>query len=130
MRSTNFVILVGTLGQDPKTGVSTKNGTSWANASMATSKKMKDGTYATTWHKISAFGKTAEELGSARKGDGVFIEGELETSQYEKNGQKVTSTQVIARSVMRAAKQREYDETTSFGGEEAFGADEHEAGGF
>jgi single-strand DNA-binding protein len=96
-----MVVLVGRVGQPAKSGT-TNSGTTWANASIATSKRKKDGTYETTWHRVVGFGKTAEEMATWQKGDGVFVEGEIQTRQYDKDGQTRTSTEVVARQVLRS----------------------------
>ena len=90
----NRVTLVGRLGRDPELK-QTANGLSYANVSLATSKKVK-GEEKTTWHNLVAFNKTAEILAEyGKKGRLVLVEGELEVDQYEKDGVKRTSTKVV-----------------------------------
>jgi single-strand DNA-binding protein len=114
MRSVNKVILVGNVGQDPKSGV-TKAGHTWANVVVATQKMKKDQTQATTWHKIVGFGKCADEIAACKKGDVVFVEGELENNSYvDKNNVKQNTIQVVAQTVMRGAMRSEAAETDGF----------------
>lgn len=103
MPSVNKVILCGNVGNPPKTGT-TKNGHNWCNLSIATQKKVKD-VYQTTWHRIVAWGKTAEYLGTCVKGDVVFVEGELQVNQWDdKDGKKQTQVQVLANQAMKGAR--------------------------
>lgn len=91
----NVVMLVGKLGRDVKAGVSTK-GVSWANVSMATQTRRGEA-YDTTWHNISCFGKLAESIRSAKKGDRAIVTGSIQNSEYtDKDGIKQTRTQVHA----------------------------------
>jgi len=56
----NRVTLVGRLGRDPELK-QTANGLSYANVSLATSKKVK-GEEKTTWHNLVAFQSTAKKV--------------------------------------------------------------------
>jgi len=100
-RGINKVILVGNLGNDPETR-SMPNGGSVANISIATSESWKDKTTGdqqerTEWHKVVFFGKLAEIVAQyLKKGSSVYVEGSLRTNQWEKDGQKHYSTEVIA----------------------------------
>lgn len=95
----NKVILVGRVGQDPQLNT-TNSGTSVANLSLATSRKVQ-GQEQTTWHRITAFGKTAELCAQyVRKGDPIFVEGEIQHRQYtDKQGVQKTSTEILAQNV-------------------------------
>jgi single-strand DNA-binding protein len=100
----NKAILIGHLGADPDLR-STAGGTTVANISVATTEsfKDKDGSWEdkTEWHRVVAFGKSAEFLGNyATKGRKVYIEGRIQTKQWEDNeGVKRYTTEVIAREV-------------------------------
>lgn len=104
MAGVNKVFLLGHLGQDPEMRY-TSNGTAVANFSLATSEKWKgeDGQWKgkTEWHKICAWGKLAEICGEyLTKGKQVFIEGKLQTRNWEdKDGNKRTTTEIIASSM-------------------------------
>jgi len=90
----NKVILIGRLGKDPESRFSQSN-TQVVNFSMATSKKVK-GEEQTEWHNIVTFSKTAEIAEKyLTKGSLVCIEGSIQTSKYEKDGQTRYSTQII-----------------------------------
>jgi len=96
--SVNRVILVGRLGKDPEIRYS-QQGTAVTNFSMATSEKYK-GEEKTTWHRLVAFGKTAEIAEKyLSKGSQVYVEGKLQTRSYEKDGQTRYMTEVVANTV-------------------------------
>lgn len=108
MIDTNKVFLTGKLGQDPKTGL-TKNMKTWANGSIATTKffpatATKEESYGTVWTRLVAWGKVADALAACRKGDLIYVEGELENNTYEKEGKKVTQMQVQAKTIMKGYK--------------------------
>jgi len=109
----NQVFLSGKVGQDAKSGTS-KNGKLWANVSLATSKKIKE-EWVSTWHRVVAWGKMAEKLAQAKKGDKLFVTGEISNSSYEKDGVKKYNTDVIAREVFVSAN--DYPVEQSQGGD-------------
>jgi len=91
----NKAILIGNVGKEPEIR-KTQSGISVANFSLATSKKVK-GEDKTEWHRIVAWDKLAEITEKyVRKGDKLMIEGEIETRDYEKDGQKVYTTEIRA----------------------------------
>lgn len=98
-RGVNKVILLGNLGNDPEIKY-TQGGMAIASLSIATtsSRKDKEGNRQekTEWHRAKLFGKTAEVAGEyLKKGRQVYIEGRIEYGSYEKDGQKVYTTDII-----------------------------------
>ncbi|VVN27132.1 Single-stranded DNA-binding protein [Pseudomonas fluorescens] len=99
-RGVNKVILVGTCGQDPDVRY-LPNGTAVTNLSLATSEQWTDKQSGqkverTEWHRVSMFGKVAEIAGEyLRKGSQVYIEGKLQTREWEKDGIKRYTTEII-----------------------------------
>lgn len=99
-RGVNKVILVGTCGQDPETRF-LPSGTAVTNLSLATSEQWTDKQTGqkvekTEWHRVSLFGKVAEIAGEyLRKGSQVYIEGKLQTREWEKDGIKRYSTEIV-----------------------------------
>jgi len=99
-RGVNKVILVGTCGQDPETRY-LPNGNAVTNLSLATSEQWTDKQTGqkverTEWHRVSMFGKVAEIAGEyLRKGSQVYIEGKLQTREWEKDGIKRYTTEII-----------------------------------
>ncbi|WP_426102941.1 single-stranded DNA-binding protein [Pseudomonas sp. PSPC3-3] len=99
-RGVNKVILVGTCGQDPETRY-LPNGNAVTNLSLATSEQWTDKQTGqkvekTEWHRVSLFGKVAEIAGEyLRKGAQVYIEGKLQTREWEKDGIKRYTTEIV-----------------------------------
>ena len=97
MSGVNKAIILGRLGKDPDS-TTTGAGTAICKFSMATSRKMKNGEESTQWHRCTAFGKSAELIAQyVKKGDALYIEGEINYSQYEKDGVTKYSTDIIVR---------------------------------
>lgn len=101
--SVNRVILVGRLGTDPDSKA-LDSGTFVCNMSLATSKSWtdKDGAKQekTEWHRISVWGKQAENCAKyLKKGSQVYVEGEIQTDVYEKDGEKKYATKIKANNV-------------------------------
>ena len=100
-RGINKVILVGNLGADPETRY-TPSGTAITSIRIATSESWKDKTTGeqqerTEWHRVKFFGRLAEIAGEyLKKGSQVYVEGKLRTDEYEKDGIKRYSTDIIA----------------------------------
>ena len=97
----NKVILVGNLGRDPEIRY-TPSGMAVANFSVATTEKWKDKQSGemqerTEWHRIVAWGRLGEICGEyLAKGRQVYIEGKLQTRQWEKDGVTRYTTEVVA----------------------------------
>ena len=104
MAGVNRVIIVGRLGQDPEVKYF-QDGSAVCNFSVATSQEWKDKTTGekkekVEWHRIVAFRKLAELCGQyLAKGRQVFIEGRLQTRQWEKDGQNHYTTEIVANSI-------------------------------
>jgi single-strand DNA-binding protein len=99
--SVNKVILVGNLGKDPEIR-RTQDGRPIANLRIATSETWRDkGTgerkEKTEWHNVVIFSeplcKIVEQY--LKKGAKVYIEGALQTREWEKDGIKRYSTDVV-----------------------------------
>ena len=101
MAGINKVILVGNLGRDPETRFM-QSGAPVTNVSIATSKQWKDRDTGerkerTEWHRIVFFIRLAEIAGQyLKRGSKVYIEGELRTREWEREGQKHFTTEVVA----------------------------------
>jgi single-strand DNA-binding protein len=100
-RGLNKVLIIGNLGADPETRY-TPSGTAITTIRVATSETWKDkqtGEQQTRseWHRIKFFGKLAEIAGEyLKKGSQVYVDGKLRTEEYEKDGVKRYSTNIIA----------------------------------
>ena len=98
----NKVIIVGNLGNDPEIKYM-PNGNAVTRVSIATSETWKDkqtgqSNERTEWHRVVFFNRLGEIAGEyLKKGSKVYIEGQLRTNQWEKDGQKHYTTEVIGR---------------------------------
>lgn len=99
MAGVNKVIIVGNLGRDPEVRF-TQGGSAVCNLSVAVGERVKKGEVYedhTEWLRVVVFGKTAENAGQyLQKGRQVYCEGKLRQREYEKDGQKQRSTEVVA----------------------------------
>lgn len=94
MAGVNKVILLGNLGRDPEVSY-TPGGMAVCKFSIATSRKVK-GEDVTSWHRCTAFDKRGETIGRyVSKGQQLYVEGELQYGQYEKDGITRYTTDVI-----------------------------------
>ena len=97
-RSLNKVMLIGNVGSDPEVR-STASGTRLAKVSLATSRQWtnKDGSQQekTEWHRLPVWGKLADVVERyVKKGDRLYVEGRIEYSESESDGQKKYWTDV------------------------------------
>ncbi len=101
----NSVTLIGNVGQNPEVKT-LENGQKVANFSLATNEtyynKAGEKVTQTYWHKLVAWGKTAEIIENyVHKGKEIAIEGKLTNRNYEdKNGQKQYITEVLVNEVL------------------------------
>ncbi|MBL7542468.1 MAG: single-stranded DNA-binding protein [Bdellovibrionaceae bacterium] len=111
MAGINKVIIVGRLGNNPELKTLSP-GNMVATFSVATSESwVKDGQKQekTEWHRIVVWGKQAENCSKyLAKGRQVYIEGRLQTRQWEdQQGQKKYSTEIVANTVQFLGGQNE-----------------------
>ncbi len=105
----NKVQLIGNVGNDPEIK-SFDGGKKVANFTIATNESYKnekgEKVEQTEWHKVSAWGKTAEIIEKfVTKGKEVAIEGKLTHRSYEdKNGEKRYTTEVVANEILLLGK--------------------------
>jgi len=102
MAGLNKVQLIGNLGRDPEIRY-TPSGVAVANFSIATSetwtdKNTQEKKTKTEWHRIVFWGRQAEVIGEyLSKGRQIFVEGKLQTRDWEKDGVKRYTTEVVGR---------------------------------
>ena len=120
-RGINKVILIGNLGGDPELR-STPGGTSVASFTLATNESWtdKDGAKQerTEWHRVVAWSRLAEICGQyLRKGSQVYIEGRLQTREWEdKQGNKRKTTEIVARDMQMLGARNQDDGARSQAG--------------
>lgn len=98
--SLNKVMLIGNVGRDPEMRY-IQSGDAVTSFSLATNRRWTgaDGQPhdETEWHNIVAWRKLAEQCNEyLNKGRKVYIEGRLQTLNYEKDGVKHYRTEIIA----------------------------------
>ena len=105
MSSLNRAQLIGVLGCDPELRYTPpkpgqEQGQAVANFTLATDESYtdKDGTKQerTEWHRIVVWGKVAEAYVGPylKKGMRVYVEGKIQTREWEKDGQKRSTTEI------------------------------------
>ncbi len=98
----NKVILIGNVGADPELRY-TPSGAGVTNFNIATNESWTDKSGQrqenTEWHRIVVWGRLAEICNQyLRKGSKVYIEGRLQTRNWEgQDGQKRYTTEIVAR---------------------------------
>ena len=105
----NSVTLIGNIGKTPEEVV-TPAGMNIVTFSLATNKNIKRGDNwesKTTWHNIKAFNNQAEYCKKLLKGNRVYIEGELDYQQWEKEGVKYNKTEIIVHTVRNLSPKEE-----------------------
>lgn len=96
----NKVLLYGNLTRDPELRA-LPSGMNVVNFSIATNRVFRDRDgkkqEQTDFHNIVVFGRQADTVNQyLKKGSGVFVEGRLQTRSWEKEGQKMYRTEVVA----------------------------------
>lgn len=105
----NTVQLIGHVGQEPEIK-NLEGGKKLANISIATNevyyKDNGDKVEKTEWHRVTAWGKTAEIIEKhVIKGKEIAIEGKLTTRSYDdKDGNKRYITEVVANEILLLGK--------------------------
>lgn len=116
----NKVILVGNVGADPEVR-SLENGAKVARIRLATTERIynrekNETKELTEWHNITLWRGLADVADKyVRKGAQLYVEGKLRTREYDKNGTKCFTTEIIA------------DEIKMLGRKEAHGSDQTQA---
>ena len=104
-RSLNKAMLIGNVGQDPEIRT-IPSGARVAQFSVATSRRWNDKSgqqqEKTEWHRIVAWEKLVEIIERyVKKGDRIYVEGEIEYRQYQdKDGVTKYTTEIRAREVV------------------------------
>jgi single-strand DNA-binding protein len=106
----NRVFLLGNLGADPELRM-TPGGQPVLKLRLATTESYLDKNNTrqerTEWHQITVWGKRGEALSKfLAKGSSIFVEGRIQTSSYEKDGEKRYRTEIIANNIILAGRGR------------------------
>lgn len=105
-RGINKVTLVGNLGNDPDVRY-TQGGAPVANITLATTDTWRDKNTdekkeRTEWHRLVFFGRLAEIVSEyLRKGAKIYVEGRLQTREWEdRDGNKRYTTEIVANEML------------------------------
>ena len=147
-RGINKVILIGNAGNDAEVRYMPSGG-AVANVSLATTESWRDKTTGqmqerTEWHRVSFMDRGNFRLGQIagdyiKKGSKVYVEGSLRTREWEKDGVKRYTTEIIANEMQLLdgrsdqAGQGGYDNNAQnggFGGQQQAPAMNNQQGGF
>ena len=98
-RSLNKVMLIGNVGNDPDVRA-TSSGNQVGKLSLATNRQWKDASgqqrEKTEWHRLTFFGRLVDIVDQwVKKGDRLYVEGRVEYSETEKDGQKKYWTDIV-----------------------------------
>ena len=108
----NKVVLIGHLGRDPDIR-KLPNGDTVANFNMATSRNWKDAKTGerkerTDWHRCTAYGKVADIIAEyVKKGQLLAIDGRIEYGEFEKDGIKRYTSDIIIEDMKMLGPKRE-----------------------
>lgn len=113
MASLNRVTLIGFCGKDPEIRY-LDSGIAVASLSIATTERgytLANGTVVperSEWHNIVAWRGLAEVCEKyIKKGSQLYVEGKLQTRSYDKNGQTLYRTDIIAETIQMLGKRPE-----------------------
>ena len=101
--SVNKVLLIGNLGRDPEVR-SFQSGGRVCNLSIATSESWRDKASGerrerTEWHRVTIYNENLIGVAERflKKGSKVYLEGQLETRKFEKDGRETYTTEIVLR---------------------------------
>lgn len=117
MASINRVLLIGNIGHDLEVKTS-GSGVAILNFTLATSRRFRNAegqtVSETEWHRVCAFGRTAEVIGQyCRKGSSIYVEGRLRTREWEKDGVQRYMSEIIAENIQLLDKCSDGDQGTA-----------------
>ena len=104
----NQIIIAGRLVSDPEIVVTENNNKrTYITVAVPRSYKNVEGTYDTDFIRCTLWNGIAETACEyCKKGDVIGVKGRIQTSSYEKDGEKVYSTDVIAEKVSFLSSKR------------------------
>jgi single-strand DNA-binding protein len=116
MPALNRVQLIGYLGRDPETRF-TPTGKKVCHYNVAVSRRWTgaegEAKEATDWFNIEAWGRLGETCQEyLKKGSLIYLEGRLQTDQYEHEGEKRYFTKVVAQHMQMLDRKSEAGEPT------------------
>ena len=94
----NLVQIEGNLGQDP-VHTQLSSGKHVTRLNIAVNKtwtKGKEKKQTTDWFRVECWDKLAQPASRLKKADAVFVQGELRTSEYVKDGMTIPAVSIVA----------------------------------
>ena len=125
--SLNKCMIIGNLGRDPEMRY-TPSGQAVTQFTVATNRRWRDQQdewqEETEWFRVVVWGQQAERVAErVRKGNKVYIEGRIQTRQWEdQSGQKRYTTELIANQVTSLERRERGEDEAPFPDEPAGGA--------
>lgn len=124
--SLNKATIIGRLGKDPETKTF-QNGGIVCNISLATSENWKDKATGerkekTEWHRVAIFNEHIAKIVQSycKKGDMIYIEGQIETRKWtDQSGVEKYTTEIVLRpfngamTILNSGKKSEGEKATS-----------------
>jgi single-strand DNA-binding protein len=113
--SLNKCMIIGNLGRDPEMRY-TPSGQAVTQFTVATNRRWRDQQNEwqeeTEWFRVVVWGQQAERTAERlRKGNKVYVEGRIQTRQWEdQSGQKRSTTELIANQVTSLERREREDE--------------------
>lgn len=109
----NLVILNGRISKDLELKVHNEIYVLRFNVAVNRTKKKDDESYDADFINCVAFGKSAETINEYfTKGDGIIINGRIQTGKYDKDGQTIYTTDVIVNSISFPVGKKARDEVS------------------
>jgi single-strand DNA-binding protein len=126
--SLNKCLIIGNLGRDPEMRY-TPSGQAVTQFTVATNRNFRDGQgewqKETEWFRVVVWGQQAERAAeNLRKGHKVYIEGRIQTRQWEdQTGQKRYTTELVANQVTSLERRERGEDAVPFPDEAPGGFD-------
>ncbi|TVR77169.1 MAG: single-stranded DNA-binding protein [Chitinophagaceae bacterium] len=122
MRGLNKVMLIGHLGKDPEVPQLSNSTNKLAKFPLATSESYKDKSgqliTQTEWHNVVIWGNLADIASNyLKKGSHVYVEGKIRTRSYDKDGQKMWFTEIVADSFQMLDKKSDNEGGSNYDSE-------------
>tara|TARA_R110000751_G_scaffold246434_2_gene346388 strand:- start:1045 stop:1689 length:645 start_codon:yes stop_codon:yes gene_type:complete len=95
MRDLNNMNLLGTIGREVKMFES-KNGLAISNIPVTTVQQRQGKSEISTFHTVVCFGELATMAADFKVGDRIYASGKIQNDSYEKDGQKIRVTKIVA----------------------------------
>ena len=108
MYSINRVQLLGNITSDPK--VYDKVTSFCLATNYSTTDKSGNKQDFTDFHNCVAFAKIAEYVSTLKKGQKLFIEWRMQYNVYEKDGQKIKTSQVVIQTIQAIEAKKRWDD--------------------